>query len=265
LGFFWGFSPSHLDAQILLDGSAYRQEFNTLAATGTAVSWVDNVTLPGWYAGNSGTSFGDYRAGTGSATTGDLYSFGSSGSADRALGSLATDSLGLLAYGVRLKNDGATALSGFAVTYAGEQWRNSGGGAQSLSFSYLISDEPITSVDAKGLNAWISVPALDFVSPQNGGTAAALDGNADGNRRLLSDVPLTGLVLDPGRELFLRWADANDVGSDHGLGIDDLSVRYSPNYSPVPEPGDFKLVAALGLVLFGLYQRRCGSSQRATA
>src|SRR5262245_25337871 len=67
--------------------TAYIQTFDTLASTGSAVA----LTLPGWAIDENGTGAaadGKYSAGTGSLNTGDTYSFGSSGSADRALGML---------------------------------------------------------------------------------------------------------------------------------------------------------------------------------
>jgi hypothetical protein len=42
----------------------------------------------------------------------------------------------------------------------------------------------------------------------------------------------------------LRWADLNNTGNDHGLGIDNLSFSAA-----VPEPSTFALI---GLVLAGL-------------
>src|SRR5512138_1699204 len=56
-------------------GSAYTQDFNTLANTGTT-----NTALPtGWDLNETGTSTrnnGAYAASTGSDNTGDTYSFG---------------------------------------------------------------------------------------------------------------------------------------------------------------------------------------------
>jgi len=48
-------------------GSAYTQDFDTLANTGTA----NNLTINGWYlneTGSSGNNNGQYQAGTGSGT-----------------------------------------------------------------------------------------------------------------------------------------------------------------------------------------------------
>ena len=64
-------------------GSASTQNFDTLANTGT----TNNLTINGWYlneTGSSGNNNGQYAAGTGSGTAGDVYSFGDAASTERA-------------------------------------------------------------------------------------------------------------------------------------------------------------------------------------
>ncbi len=101
---------------------AYTNTFNTLASSGTP-TWTDNSTMTGWYAGrNNGgvnTPYTAYTPGIGSATNGGLYSFGSAGNADRALGSIA-DTVGNTAYGIRLRNTSGTTLTNFTLTFTGE-------------------------------------------------------------------------------------------------------------------------------------------------
>src|SRR6185436_12537250 len=56
-------------------GSAYTQNFDTLANTGT----TNNLTINGWFLNETGTSArnnGQYAFSTGSDTGGDVYSFG---------------------------------------------------------------------------------------------------------------------------------------------------------------------------------------------
>src|SRR6266496_2751892 len=114
----------------------YNQNFDTLASSGTGNSWIDSTTLTGWYADRSTPGpLTSYNAGTGTSTTGSLYSFGSvTAPADRVLGSLASDSTGSLAYGVRFRNATANSLiNNFSISYAGEQLRdNLNANAQSL-------------------------------------------------------------------------------------------------------------------------------------
>src|SRR3954468_22065076 len=84
-------SPAHAAGSIGLTLAAYTQNFDTLAAAGTA-----NTFLPtGWDFAESGTSANTtYAAGTGSGTTGDTYSFGAVPViTDRAFGTLQSGAL----------------------------------------------------------------------------------------------------------------------------------------------------------------------------
>ena len=224
------FSAMPVSAQILLSGGTYSQNFDSLANSGTGNSWADNSTLAGWYASKSVPPNGvtAYNAGTGSSGTGALYSFGGSGSTERALGSVASGTPGNFAYGVRFTNDTGSAQSNITVSYTGEQWRNGGNtSAQKLAFSYLVSNSPIMSSDAVNANSWTAFMGLDFTTPTTGRTASALDGNNLANEQVFTNVVLPGVVVQPGQEIFFRWFDANDSGNDHGVAIDNLTDRKS--------------------------------------
>ncbi len=210
-------------------GSPYSQDFGALANTGTANPWTNNATLPGWYASQTAGSGAvtNYRVDTGSSIAGGLYSFGASGSTNRALGSLATGTPGSLAYGVRFTNDTALAITNLTVSCTGEQWRCAGTNAQTLEFSCLISDAAIADSDADNAQNWTPIADLDFTSPTLRTNAGALDGTAATNQQNFSAVPLPGVVVQPGQEIFFRWYDTNDPGSDHALAIDDLSIAFS--------------------------------------
>jgi hypothetical protein len=216
-----------------LPGGSYSQNFDSLASSGTN-TWADNSTFAGWYAAktNNGTSssFTNYIAGTGSGTAGALYSFGASGSSERALGSLASGnvSIGDIAYGVRFANDTGSDITSITITYTGEQWRNSGNiNPQKLTFWYRVSPTPLTDPDPANAASWTPFTALDFTTPTVGGSTGALDGNAPANRQTFSGVFVTGVAVPAGSEIFLRWRDINDSGNDHGLAIDDLTVNFS--------------------------------------
>lgn len=223
-----------LSAQISAGaGTNYSQNFDSLT-NGSNPNWTNNVTLPGWYLAKSGTNASSYAGGTGSGTTGGLYSFGVAGvnpAADRALGSLASSSAAPIIYGVCFTNDTGLTLTNITVSYAGEQWRNGGSGSASgLAFSYGINNSPITNAVAAA--AWINFGALNFTTPTVGSTLGALDGNHATNRQVFANVILTNVVVAPGQELFLRWLDVDDTGSDSALAIDDLSVNFSTNFFP---------------------------------
>ena len=244
-------------AQVLLsEGFSYKQNFDSLASSGTGNPWIDNSTLPGWYAdrGISGP-LSTYDAGAGSSTAGSLYSFGTGTDPERALGSLASGATGSLTYGVRFQNDTLSSVQGLTISYAGEQWRdNNNATAQTLELSYRVSSSPITSADAltpPGSGGWIPFKPLDFTSPVHSGGSGALDGNAPANRTVFVGTLVAGALLNPGDELFIRWFDADDTGFDHALAIDDLSVTFTA----VPEPGEYGAAVALGLLGFALFRR----------
>ena len=195
--------------------TAYTQDFNTLASTGQS----DVVPL-GWAFSELGTNANTtYTAGTGSNNAGDTYSFGSTGSSERAFGSLLSGSL-IPMIGVAFTNNTGATISSLDVAYAGEQWRlgQSGRGADRLDFEYNLSATSLTQA-----SGWVDVNSLDFSSPVTVGTVGALDGNASANRTALSGT-ITGLSIAPGQTFWLRWADFNVSGSDDGLAIDDFSL-----------------------------------------
>lgn len=256
------------NAQIKLSGGlTYSQNFDSLsnAPVNSSLTWADNGTVgvEGWYASRafvSGTTsaFGPfayptYRVGDGSGNNGSVWSFGTIGASDRALGTIASGTPKTNAFGVRIQNDTASPLGSITISYTGEQWRNGGNTAiQTLDFSYLVSSSPIASPISVDINDpnYVGFAGLDFASPITGAAAATLDGNLAPNRVLFSGVVLTGVTLNPGDEIFLRWLDIDDSGNDHGFGVDDFSVSFSA----VPEPA----VATLtGLTVLGmLFWRR---------
>ncbi len=243
-----------MQAQVAFDGD-YSQEFNTLATTGTgtANAWADNTTLTGWYSSRT-----TYNAGTGSSLTGALYSFGASSGGtltERALGSVAStppSGTGTIAFGVRLQNTAGVTLENFVVSYIGEQWRNGGNNTQqSLTFWYQIGSN-LTNPDPNSNIGWTAVTALDFTGPVATPTSGPLGGNAFGNRVSLS-AELSGVSVAPNQELFLRWVDVNDAGSDHGLAIDSFNVT---GLTVVPEPSTWVLLGGGLAFLVNRLRRR---------
>jgi uncharacterized protein len=256
------------NAQVLLSGGiTYSQNFDSLSNTpaGTTYTWTDNTTpgVEGWYASRayvSGTTsaygpfaYPTYRVGDGSANNGAVWSLGTIGATDRALGSISSGTPKTNAFGLRILNASASAIDNFLISYTGEQWRNGGNTAiQTLGFSYKISSTAFTSpldVVLPGVNGWVGFSALDFNSPITGATAATLDGNLAANRTVFSNVLLSGVTLNPGEELFLRWLDPDDSGNDHGFGVDDFSVSAS-NVVPEPATAALGALAALGLLFW---------------
>lgn len=226
-------------AQVALaPGQTYSQDFNSLANTGTTNAFADNSTLLGWYSARAGGTGGPgantvYLAGNGGTTNGGVYSFGSTGSSERALGALPTNALGVFCHGLRVQNASSSAIPGFQLSYTGEQWRNGGVvTANTLTIEYRIVAAGTTfDLGCNTSTDWSSVSALTFTSPTTSTTAAALDGNASANRAELSAA--LGAPLMPGQELWIRWTDINEAGNDHGLALDDVTLAASPTAAPV--------------------------------
>ncbi len=207
--------------------SPLTENFDTLASTGTNITWTDNATIPGWYSSRVA-----YNSGTGSSNTGALYSFGVAGTnpvTDRALGAVASGGTGTIFYGVRFVNNTGNTINSLDVSYIGEQWRNGGSNtavpsvAQSNDFQYQVANAgAITAINIPS-TGWVDHDALDFTSPTFGTVAAqTLDGNAAANRTAKSSN--ISLTVAPGQEVWLRWRDIDNAGNDHGLAVDDLSV-----------------------------------------
>ncbi|MFM2294288.1 MAG: hypothetical protein RLZZ350_701 [Verrucomicrobiota bacterium] len=206
-----------------MSGGSYAQNFDTLGSA--SVNWTNNVTLPNWYATKGTLDATNLIASTGTSATGGIYSFGAASTAERALGSLAAAAITYY-YGVRFTNNGANPVTNVSVSYTGEEWRvGATNAAQQLTFAYQISNNPLTNALAGN---WINFSALNFVSPNLTVTnTGALDGNQATNRTVFTNLTLTGVTVQPGQEMFLRWSDTDDAGSDNGLAIDDLTVVFS--------------------------------------
>ena len=247
--------PAHA-ISITAAGSAYTQNFDGLAASGTGMTWANDSTLPGWSLFKQpvqGTAMSTYSAGTGSSNTGGFYSFGASGNNDRALGGLGGGAYfgspdpGNLAgwMAVSFSNGSGGSLDGFQVSWEGEQWRNGGtASAQTMVFEYGLGSSFST------VTSWATPGGLfDFSSVVNGGTAGPVVGNSAGlvAGRGGSVSSLSWAVNDT---LWLRWVERNDIGNDHGLAIDNFSFTASRSSAAVPDGGT--TFALFGLSFAGL-------------
>lgn len=244
--------PAHADISVTSPAFTYSETFDSLSTSTVASPWVNDSTLAGWSLINgAGAAVPTILGGSGTSNTGSFYSFGAVGSTERALGSAASGGTyfgspasGALAgwIALSLTNASGGTLDSFTVGYSGEQWRNGGNTSpQSLVLEYGFGSSFGT------VAGWTALST--FTSPVVGATAAAVDGNAAG---LVSG--LGGTVAAPwaaGDTLWLRWSDLNDVGADHGLAIDNVSVSVGV----VPEPQAWALLLA-GLAALGFIVRR---------
>lgn len=201
-------------------GGAYSQDFNSLGTTD--FSLTNNTSLSGVYAfrssGNASPNV--FAASTGSTGTGDFKNYGSTGNADRTLGTQASgNSTGDMYLGVRLQNDSGQIITTIEVQYTGEQWRTASGTPQVLAFSYRQSAGDITDLTT---GTYTNAAVLNFTTPINTTPASGLNGNDPANRQIIRATIAVSVPV--GEEIMLRWLDVDDVGTDHGAGIDDLIV-----------------------------------------
>ncbi|MDJ1491669.1 Ig-like domain-containing protein [Cytophagaceae bacterium DM2B3-1] len=209
--------------------SAYTQDFNSLAISGTGTA-----VPAGWTFAESGTNANAiYTAGTGSGTAGDTYSFGSASATDRAFGGLLSGSL-TPTIGAGFTNNTGSTITSLTIVYTGEQWRIGATSANravrdTLNFQFSTNATSLTT------GIWQNADALDFVSPvAPGTTVGALDGNVTANRQTLSTT-LTGLFIPVGATIWIRWTDANVASSDDGLAVDDFSLTANGEVTnPIP-------------------------------
>lgn len=243
--------PSLAAIEISSPSTPYRQSFNALAASGSAVDWSNDSTLTGWSLFTSaGGAVTNYRADTGSSTAGGFRSYGAD--TDRALGGLGTASFsGHI--GVAFVNATGAALSGFTVGFVGEQWRNSAAAAQTMVFEYGYGNS------FAAVSGWTAPGGrFEWTSPVAGGSAGAIGGNGIGQVGALGGTVSSAWQAND--TLWLRWAERNDPGNDHGLAIDDfafsaLGATSTASVSPVPEPATHAFMLA-GLAVLGLASRR---------
>jgi hypothetical protein len=212
------------NAQINITGGGftYTQDFNTLDTTGTS-----NTNLPtGWALGETGANAnGTYRAGHGSSNTGDTYSFGTSGSTDRALGSVSSANL-ISAFGARFDNTSTDTIAKLVISHRLEQWRV-GDTISRKDTTWFYYSTTADSVQDTVAAHWTEVPGLmlnSVVTVSTSTSGDSLDGNASGNFATVSDS--FAVAVSPGQHVIIKWKDKNMVGSDDGLAIDDLSVTF---------------------------------------
>ncbi|MEW5992268.1 MAG: ExeM/NucH family extracellular endonuclease [Chloroflexota bacterium] len=199
-------------------GAAYTQDFDTLAIAGTT-----NTALPlGWDLLEGGGGARDneqYAFDDGGSFTGDVYSYGTDASTERAFGTLRSGSL-FPTIGAAFTNNTGSTITSFNLAYTGEQWRAgvlSRGAADRLDFQLS------TDATSLGTGLWGDVNAADLSSPVPSSTVNQLDGNAAANRTSIV-TPILGVSIPDGTTFWIRWSDFDISSSDDGLAIDDFSI-----------------------------------------
>jgi len=231
-------------------GTAYTQNFDTLANTLT----TNSLTINGWFLeeGNvtATANNGQYAAGTGNSNGGDTYSFGAAASSERAFGGLLSGSV-TPTIGASFTNNTGSTVTALDVSYIGEMWRagvTNRGTADRLDFQL--------STDAASLSTgtWANHDSLDFNSPTILATTGALNGNSATNQTAVI-FSITGLSIPNGSTFWVRWTDFNIASSDDGLAVDNFSltprvIDFAPEVTDTfPDNGatDFPINANLSV------------------
>ena len=152
----------------------YTEDFDGLPSAPTNADIAPAVfleALPGWALENDNDR---RRANRGAANTAAIYSFGSDGSDERALGGVAGGASGTQYWGFCYTNTTGHRVVDLTLAYTGEQWRAANAvAANTLRFHYtrsatIAGDLPAHLSAAVGEDptmAWVTEPALNFVSP----------------------------------------------------------------------------------------------------
>ena len=221
---------SYAQIEMKLTGSHF-QDFNTLLKTGSANSWTDNQTIPGWYwkCGNPDAP-STYYSDDGTNIYVGKRCYGTTGDSDRAIGGLCNSSYNTYNYGVKLYNSSSATITNLSVGYTGEQWKVSSDlNPQTIRFYYKITSDPTVTFTTSPTtsNGWTAVTDLYFSSPKDGHSILkVLNGNDPSNRVIINEFSIPGIVINSGSYILLRWYDPVD-SKDHGLAIDDVTVKWT--------------------------------------
>lgn len=200
----------------------YNENFDGLGSTNGATPAF--TTLPsGWFVSEIGTN-GDqtYRVAYGELAGGNTYSFGDSGSTERALGSIGSGSLNISHYGSAWVNKTGQTINNVEVKFTGEMWRQGRpgrtNGPDTLHFSYATSAKSIDSGN------YIRLSTLNYYSSITNGTLnTPMNGNLPAHKTKVANV-IANLSLQPNDTLWIRWSDYDSESFDDGLAIDSFSI-----------------------------------------
>lgn len=245
-------------AAVVLTGTGvHSNTFDTLASSGQ----TNTGGLAGWEFLELGVSGNNsYFATNGAENSGNTFSLGQIGSSERAFGGLSHNNPGTLQplIGVQFVNETGKTITGFTISYVGEQWRfgQSGRGLDRMDFAYRVG----ATQQALNAGAFTDVDALDFVAPAAGVGLQIRDGNLAANRVAINGS-VSGLNIGAGEVLTLRWTDfdiklPNGANvADDALGIDDFI--FTPTMAAVPEPTTWAMmICGFGLAGATLRRRR---------
>lgn len=213
-------------------GIKLEQQFNTLPSSGTfilsgkgphvlSVSPLGFSALAGWeLIHRSGTGANAiFSVGSGSSTAAGVYSVGSSGSPDRALGTLSAGT-GVYSIGLIITNETGKTLHSISGSFTAEQWRKGGSGNVN-TWTGKIATGRFTQLNPPQL---MLAPSLNFSSINTSTGGGSLNGNSPENQRIIP-FAIAGIEWKPGEQLIIQWDDIDENGSDDLMAIDDFHIR----------------------------------------
>ena len=264
VGFGMLISPAKAELIYVSANSVYSQNFDSLPSLGTGLAWTNDTTLAGWYSTST-----QFSASSGSSSNRTLYSFGTDGNADRALGIVSQGASTDPQFSLAVRNETGATLDTISVGFDGEQWRRSTtniAAPQTLEFGYRTA----TTLGAINSATYTDVTSLGFTSPGFSLPGGPLDGNDSANRSSNISGTVSGLDWKPGEYLWLRWQnESNGSGSRHGLALDNFSFSASAapgNITAVPEPSSVVLLlfTAGGLALLSRKRKKFALTMRSS-
>jgi autotransporter-associated beta strand protein len=208
--------PTKAEAVVLLTGTSYTQNFNTIGTTATA-------SLPtGWKmtaAGDTSVSWADgtnvtattQAASSGSPTSGGRYNWGDgSDASDRAIGFMTSGSYASPnSVILGLTNNTGSSISAFNLAFDYERYRiNSAAAAITFFVSSNGSD-------------WTAVTAGDSGAFSTGTSAYNFTTGTVINK---SGISVSDLSIANGSSYYFRWNFNTTGGNSQGLGLDNFDL-----------------------------------------
>ncbi|MDD3738127.1 MAG: choice-of-anchor J domain-containing protein [Lentimicrobiaceae bacterium] len=171
----------------------------------------------------------------GSANTGAVYNVGTTGSTERAMGTIGSNSTSP-AFGANFTNSTGSTITKIDFSGFCEQWRTGTNSSVNEVHKFEVSFNATDLLTG----TWTEVSDFNLIEIVTNSTQSeALDGNAAENRQAIN-ATLENIEWLTGTDMWIRWTDDNAVGSDALLAIDELKIDVSTGSTTIlPEPSNY--------------------------